>query len=687
MNNKLKPTWIWYPGDFEIWQHNKISLRREDRQHVFPPFWKLDNFYVSIKFKKELELEKPETVKIFADGKYSIGLDRSMSINNSLNDTFVIPEGKHTLIVFAVNQQSIPAIYVKGETFVSDDTWEVSYSNCDWLKVGYWNLDDLEVPPAKFSLPTEEVFPLNLQKQNNSFFVDFGKEIYASLKFENVSGLGTVSIYYGESVEEAQSRERCVLIDKYKVVQSISTYIMPLRAFRYATIDFENDIDIKDLSALFEYLPLEYRGNFKCSNDKINEIWEISRYTLHLNTREFFLDGIKRDGWVWSGDAYQSFLLNYYVFFDEAVNRRTLTALRGKDPVTGHINTIMDYSFFWILGLYDHYLYTGDLEFIRQNYFKMLTLIEFCLKRRNTQGMMEGLPEDWVFIDWADFDTRGEVSVEQMLLFRSLQIMSQVSRLLGFDDREQEFLALSKELEYKIKFIFWNTDLGGYITTRVSGECSNQITKHANIFALQFGLYDDLQLDSIKNKVLLNSNIAKIKTPYFRFYELAALCELGEQNFVLNEINDYWGGMLELGATTFWEEYDPQMKGAEHYAMYGNPYEKSLCHAWGASPIYIFGRYFLGVRPLTPGYETFEIKPNIASLEWIEGIVPTPNGEINVFMDKSIIRVKFTEKSGVLIFDSSIEPTVSYGDIKRIDKARYELILDKPGYEYYIRYA
>jgi hypothetical protein len=64
---------------------------------------------------------------------------------------------------------------------------------------------------------------------------------------------------------------------------------------------------------------------------------------------------------------------------------------------------------------------------------------------------------------------------------------------------------------------------------------------------------------------------------------------MNEQNYVLKEMKDYWGGMLKLGATSFWEEYNPQKKGAEHYAMYGREFGKSLCHAWGASPIYLLG--------------------------------------------------------------------------------------------------
>ena len=130
--------------------------------------------------------------------------------------------------------------------------------------------------------------------------------------------------------------------------------------------------------------------------------------------------------------------------------------------------------------------------------------------------------------------------------------------------------------------------------------------------------------------VMLNDKIEKITTPYMRFYELETLCTMGYQSKVLDEMKDYWGGMLKEGATTFWEKYNPTEKGTQHLAMYGRPYGKSLCHAWGASPIYLIGKYFLGVQPTKPGYERYTIKPSLGGLEWMEGDVPTPFGKIHV---------------------------------------------------------
>ena len=137
-----------------------------------------------------------------------------------------------------------------------------------------------------------------------------------------------------------------------------------------------------------------------------------------------------------------------------------------------------------------------------------------------------------------------------------------------------------------------------------------------------------------------------ITTPYMRFYEMEAMCKMGEQADVLRQMKDYWGGMIRNGATTFWEAYDPNAEN--HLSMYGRPYGKSLCHAWGASPIYLLGRYFMGVEPTKPGYEEYDIRPSLGGLKWIEGSVPTPNGAIVLRMDENRIIIKSTEGLGHL---------------------------------------
>ena len=55
-------TWIWYPGDYEIWLGNKMNNRRTERGAFFPPFWKTDSHFVVVEFSKQLNLPQPEEI-------------------------------------------------------------------------------------------------------------------------------------------------------------------------------------------------------------------------------------------------------------------------------------------------------------------------------------------------------------------------------------------------------------------------------------------------------------------------------------------------------------------------------------------------------------------------------------------------------------------------------------------------
>jgi hypothetical protein len=454
---------------------------------------------------------------------------------------------------------------------------------------------------------------------------------------------------------------------------------MPLsKAFRSVNVVMGPAISIDSISMLYEYANVKERGSFRCSDDEINRIYDVAKYTLHLNTREFFIDGIKRDRWVWSGDAYQSYLMNYYLFFDSPTVERTMAALRGKDPVTSHINTIMDYTFYWFLGIYDYYLYTGDKTFIRQFYPRMQSLMDYVLGRRNKDGLLQGLPGDWIFIDWAaGLSKKGEVSFEQMLFARSLETMALCANIVNDAEGKSMYTKLSGEIKQKLFALYWNPSKHALVHSRVNGKQTDNVTRYANMFGIFFDYFNEQQKQDVKKYVLLNDNIQKITTPYMRFYELEALCAMGEQDYVLKEMKNYWGGMLKLGATSFWEEYDPSKKGAEHYAMYGREFGKSLCHAWGASPIYLLGKYYLGVKPTSAGYATYSIEPSLGGLKWMQGEVPTPAGNIEMYVNAKQMKIKGTAGTGTLAFKSKTKPSCKEGSIEKKGADEYSLQIEK----------
>jgi len=165
------------------------------------------------------------------------------------------------------------------------------------------------------------------------------------------------------------------------------------------------------------------------------------------------------------------------------------------------------------------------------------------------------------------------------------------------------------------------------------------VTRHNNILAYLFLPLSETQKESIYQNVICNENVPAITTPYFRFFENQVHMLAGHIENMVASIREYYGAMLDFGATTFFERFDEEQSGDEHYAMYGHPYEMSLCHAWSASPVYLLPSCTLGIRRLDTAWRSFEIRPELGDLEYAEGSVPVPGGCIRVRVDRNGVTV------------------------------------------------
>lgn len=712
-------TWIWFPGDHENWLGNQMNNRRTERGSIIPVQWKLDNHQALMIFTKTASLSQPEEIEVFADCDFFTVTANRATINGipGYPLRLTLPAGNNTVKIKTVSYAVPPAIFVRGQTFNSNSSWTASpleqnrltknmrhpYSPSAYsLRAGSGGLNDPSIKPSEFRLPVKPVGYLTVKDTLSGRLYDFGKETFGFIRFKNLAGNGEMTIQYGETLEEALDARNCETFHTFDIPSAASDYTtVQSNALRFIFIPaFNGSYD--DLDLLYEYNPVKYRASFVCSDKLINDIWETGRYTLELTTRELFIDGIKRDRWAWSGDAIQSYLMNYYMFFDTETVKRTIYTLRGNDPVICHLNNIMDYTLYWFISVYEYYLYSGDSLFLEQVYPRMETLMDFVLDRRNSNGLLTGLQGDWVYVDWVDgrVDISGEVSFEQILFCKALETMAECATILGIGNESKKYASLAGMVREQLDK-FWDPDDGAFIFNipdqsiegyqEYSGNITDQlpadrVTRHSNMFAINYGYADENQKEKILKNVLLNDKIRALTTPYMRFYELEALCNLGLHDLVLSGIRDYWGGMLSQGATSFWEKYNPAESGTQHYAMYGRPYGKSLCHAWGASPVYLLGRYFAGVRPLKPGYEEFEIRPVLGDMEWFKASVPTPNGDIQVHADRKSITVSSTEGKGRILFRSVRTPSCANAVIEKTTSGEYCMSFPGDGKNYVIKY-
>ena len=635
-----KSYWIWHWGDYEIFHTMNVHLRREERGYHIPPIWKISSPYVSVDFRKSFVTANDGYMICKINGNGKIAVD---GVRHHANERIEIAPGSHSIQVLVSNPGGLPAIFVESDVCPSDESWICNHFAGEFSNVGYSSqLCHANQNPELFPFHYENILPIAKQTFDDGVLFDFGRELFGYLNITDANENDELGVFYGESREEATDIKYSYITD---CISGSKNYQLRQRAFRYIYI--KGSSKNINVSADYEYLPLEAKGKFDCNNDLFKKIFSTAVYTFHLNCREAYFDGIKRDRWVWSGDAYQSARINKYLFADKEIDQRTLIGLVGKLPIEQHINTIMDYSLLWIIALYEHYITYGDKKFLNHIYPMADALLQFCESRLNDDGFIEGKDGDWTFVDWSSIDKCGAISAEQMLLIQAYYAMACIGKELGIKD-PQELIKKSDALKARVNEYYWDDELGAFIDSYKSGK--RQVTRHANIFAVMYGIATKEQAESIHKNVLKNDNITKITTPYFEGYELDALAMLGDLKAVEDMLTSYWGGMIELDATTIWEEYHPNMNGIEHYAMYGGKYEKSLCHAWGAGPIYLFGRYYLGVYATSAGYETFKVEPNLGGLKEIYGTVPINGGLVTVKLNKEKLSVTSSKAGGTLVW-------------------------------------
>lgn len=651
-----KAKWIWYRSDFEIYHNMMLHNRRVDMGVEFPTKWHLCRPECAVKFRSSFTADEDFTLKIVSHGRGMVELTGDKFMRARPNEEFNVPKGKYNIFVEIYDYLGFPSIFCDSKYLKTDENW--TGDRCDDIHLPvdcepeYCSESD---DPTVFPFSYRKITPVSQKSlDDGGVLYDFGDEMFGPVTIIGDKADDTIHYNYGESVEEA-------LDDKYSIIHDTVSltngrYAVQPSAFRYIYVKSYGGANLS-LDAQFEYLPIEDKASFECDDESVGKIWDMCSKTFHLNSREFYLDGIKRDRWVWSGDAYQSFMINRCLYDDPAIIKRTIKALLGRPPILQHINTINDYSAYLIISVWEYYFASGDKAFVQSIWEYLKELFDF-IETRLIDGYVVEHEVDWVFIDWSDIDKTGAVCAEQILLWHVYNIIAKLSELCGEDGSA----LTEKAASFRERIIndYYDESRCAFIDSFESGK--NHISRHANIFAILYDFVDDETARKIAHHVLYNDEITQITTPYFKLYELMAIGKLGDVEYVQKYIDSYWGGMAALGASTVWEEFNPQQNGAEHYSMYGVKYAKSLCHAWGSGPIYLLCRYVLGVYPTSVGGKSFTVAPNVGKYGKIHAKTPIGGGIVSVDYENGVMNVCASVSGGTLEYNGkkvSLLPNVT----------------------------
>lgn len=467
--------------------------------------------------------------------------------------------------------------------------------------------------------------------------LDFGKEIQGGLEIitsiNNKNPAGKVRIRFGESVAEAMSdiggeggaTNDHAMRDFIVTLPWLGRLTVGDSGFRFARIDVidpDMEIEIKEISAVFAYRDIPYLGSFRCNDERLNRIWLTGAYTVHLNMQDYLWDAIKRDRLVWVGDLHPEVMTINTVFGYNDVVPKSLDLARDITPLPAWMNGISSYSMWWIIIHRDWYLYQGNLEYLKEQQEYMSRLLKLLSEKIDKDG--KEILDGNRFLDWPSSENPETIHAGlQSMMVMTFEAGEELSRTLN--DKESEKLCQST-LKKLRKYI-------------------PDITSSKQAASL-LGLSGLIAPEKANDEVLAQNGVHGMST-FYGYYMLNARAKAGDYKGALDNIREYWGAMLDLGATTFWEDFDINwMKNAARidevvpegkvdvHASYGGycykGYRHSFCHGWASGPTTWLSRYVLGVEPLEAGCKKVRITPNLGDLKWVEGSFPTPYGVIEI---------------------------------------------------------
>ena len=422
--------------------------------------------------------------------------------------------------------------------------------------------------------------------------------LFIKLKFgENATEITDCSDDYNGGLSRSWIQEEWIHIDVLpSVVRVPRRYAM--RFLEITVIDTSGHYRAVIEKVEFESVTSadgEHIKELDTNDELIRKIDRVSIKTLEDCMQDVFEDGPKRDRRLWIGDLRLEALANYKTFKNYDLVKRCLYLFAGTRLANGAVGACLftepenivddiylyDYALFFVPILLDYFKESNDMETALELWDVAYQQLEIAIGRMDENNVViDGGADFWCFLDWKD--GLNKQAGAQAVLIYCLKRGIELGGLLGKD---------VSYLEQKLgdatdaaKEILWDKEQKFF----VSGS-EKQISYASQVWMILAGVFDkETNYDLLKRLVELDPEIDMV-TPYMYHNFVMAFIECGDYEEAMKYIKSYWGEMINDGADTFWELYNPKNK---RESPYGSSIVNSYCHAWSCTPTYIFRKHF-----------------------------------------------------------------------------------------------
>jgi len=484
-----------------------------------------------------------------------------------------------------------------------------------------------------------------------SFVIDFGQEVVGHLRMrlESESEI-SIRIFYGETINEAMSepsRDQLLhkmLVEEYRLRNGVQEFESRMRVgFRFARIEFFDCSDntlVSGFSLRTSLYQIPFKGYFECNDDDLNKLWIAGHKTLHYCMQEYYLDAVKRDRFLWVGDTRFEALYNYYLFGDTKLFQFCWDKIAECQYPDGAIpssygqgmSIIWDYVAWYVIAFYDYYMHTGDRDFLIKHKDVVNKATDFLSSKAGNDGLID-IPENPSSLPWMVVlnKTAGKDSMMNLLYLQCLEVSAKIAELSNDKYLMEKYQLMVNTVSVKVKELLQSSPLS-----------NNKRNWRSSI---------------LMTMIILDK---------FAESQSTEALELLKEKFV---------PMLSSGADTLYEviqENSNRYPSVNKYNKDETIHFGSYCHGWTAGASMMLMSEVAGIKPLSPGYKTFKIAPNLCDLKLINTVVPTPYGEIafHAVVDNDISFTIYVPENTEAIF-------IYENDKKELSSGKHEVLVKK----------
>lgn len=490
----------------------------------------------------------------------------------------------------------------------------------------------------------------NKQKDSTKLVINLGEKAIGN-SIDKEPGGGIISEQYSLTIKKG-THSYILKIPRYSSdfphSQKLPENMLEVIPFRYCEIIkgsevfLVNEIEQKALS----YYHNPEASNFSSSNEKLNAVYNLCKYSTIANTFNGDYANSQRERMMYEADCYIQQMSHYSLDREYKIQRYS------TENLLYHATWPTEWIMHSVFMAYADYLQTGNTDLIEKYYpvLKAKTLIALTTKNGLISTLTDLHTREFLnsinfigdsihdIVDWPHgklqrepqgFGDGGETdnfefetfnSVVNAFHYRCLILMSEMAKATENSEDAKFFVKRAKNFKKIFNDYFLNRD-GLYI----DGIGSDHSSIHANLFPLAFGLAPEKNVPKVVEHIKSKGMATGV---YGANYLMEALYIAGEGDYALElltaETDRSWMHMIEVGSTMTTEAWDVKYM----------PYYYGWSHAWSASPAHIIPRKLMGIEPLEAGFGKMSIQPQPGNLEFAKVKLPTIRGDVLVDFDQ-----------------------------------------------------